>query len=234
MDLDIFKKLKESFDNIINLQEMFKTNVQLKEAFKLEFDLNDSESLIDALNLKNLSMWSTQFPHISMKQYFQQIDALKTLRKNPKLFSQSLTYSGFLNSVSKNINDGLIDNLEEEIENVEEIKTETEYGIETALDEINLKHPALLNIAFKINIIISSTDNELEQKEINDEELNNWKRVTRPILLIISQLFLAWAFSSTSIKEMNIYKSIEGIFNQLETIEIDNDEDFIIASKKEK
>jgi hypothetical protein len=149
-----------------------------------------------------------------------------TLLSNQKVvFSNTHKFSSFFNHLSSNIdgafveelNDYVQDKKEDEFEEIEELQEDL---------QIEIKRPEFFNLALKINIILDLTDADVQEGKLDEEDVRTWKKVLTPILTVLGQLFLAWAFSDTPLEETNIYKSIENIIQYVDSIQI-GDEDIL-------
>ncbi|MBB6281809.1 hypothetical protein [Geobacillus subterraneus] len=97
----------------------------------------------------------------------------------------------------------------------EELNTE-----ENDLDEgemYNIVNPHFFNVAIKINIYMTATDNHIHSNpNVTEEEKSLWDKVIKPILSFILQIFIAWAIGNTPITEMQIVKQFEKIAELIE------------------
>ncbi|MEK4221504.1 hypothetical protein N1I86_05440 [Bacillus sp. FSL W8-0116] len=152
---------------------------------------------------------------------FSKIAKAITLLNTHKVgFSNTHKFSSFFNHLSSNINDSFVEKLNEYVQDKKEDEFEEIEGLQENL-QVDIKQPEFFNLALKTNIILDLTDADVQEGKLDEEDVSAWKKVLTPILTVLGQLFLAWAFSDTPIQETNIYKSIESIIQYVEKMNID-------------
>lgn len=146
--------------------------------------------------------------------------AITILNTHKVGFSNTHKFSSFFNHLSYNINDSFVENLNGYIQHKKENEFEEIEELQEDL-QVEIKQPEFFNLALKINIILDLIDANVQEGKLDEEDVSTWKKVLTPILTVLSQLFLVWAFSNTPIQETNIYKSIESFIQYVEKMNID-------------
>lgn len=214
--------LQKRFNDAIKSQEKLLNNVELMNKLKEVYSIQNSDTFKKAFDVSNLL--NSSLPNISVEQYLKRIDVITSIKNNSNLLSMDLTYSKLINNVLQNVDENIVEKIEE-TEEIEEEHYESEKMVKEDNDELKIKRPALFNIAFNINYVINVTDNEIVIGNVGEEDKRNWKNIARPILSILFQIFLAWAFGTAPLTDTSIYQGIETIIEQISQMDFVDDED---------
>ncbi|MBP1950274.1 hypothetical protein [Virgibacillus litoralis] len=221
---DVAKAIND-FRRRINEVNRFRDNIlsnqHLMDVIKKQNAIRNNNTIAKAFEYKHMQNWANYFPNASFNQYLKRIDAITTIKKNPKLLSQSLSYSNVINRILQDFNTDILDEYDEDL------LDDSESGsFDDGEDlEYDVKRPAFFNLAFKINYVIYTTDGEVEKGNIEGDDKRNWEKYAKPVLKVLFTIFLAWAFSSTPITDSNIYERLADITEHIDLIDIEDNED---------
>ncbi|RDY69124.1 hypothetical protein DXT76_16855 [Halobacillus trueperi] len=207
MNDDYFKMarmVKEKLNEIESFKNELLRNDRMIKNVMASYNLNNRETVARILN------FDTHIPNVPIEAKLRYLDVIETLKKNNLTIAQAFSYSSVINNIP-NIN-AIIKNITLDEDMLEEIideeGNEAPYRADT---DIVIKKPGFFNIAFKINIILNTTEKEAQTGNLTDEEKSMWEKVWKPTLNWLNALFLAWAMSGTPITDTNIYKKLENI-----------------------
>ncbi|MGW6383233.1 hypothetical protein [Peribacillus butanolivorans] len=212
--LETVRQFFKAVERMNNLNKTLQNNAKLMEEMKKTYGIRNSETFERLLSVSNMMRFA---PHTKLSDQLRYIDTMITISKEPELFSKALSYSTFLTTITSKFDKQFVNELNENIQDNEEENGSNEDDED--FGEVVIKRPVFYNLAFNINLVINTTDNEISEKQnISENEKTTWEKRTKPILNWIAQIFLAWALSDTPIQESNIYKTFEPLVNYIEEI----------------
>jgi hypothetical protein len=237
--MEPIKRTTENLEAIRNFTKMQNINkgLGLGQTLTAFREVNErlasvSEALVQKGIIKNREALTSIFysvhipkPSLFMTQ-LKMVDAVISLRK---ILAEN---TEVLRSVSiphmplyRNILDSIDEDSYEQIQTVKEDKSfdyqeEELNATEDDLGEgerFNIVHPNFFNVAIKINVYMTVTDNHIHSNSnVTEEEKKLWNKVIKPVLLFIQQIFIAWAMGNTPITEMQIVKQFEKVAEVIE------------------
>ncbi|MGM0863390.1 MAG: hypothetical protein ACQEWF_01785 [Bacillota bacterium] len=211
-----FGSFSKNLSKMSDFNEIMTRDTRLRQYMIKSYGLRNQSILDKLYSIHSLTSWNKQ---LSFKQHLKVLDSMESLRNYSSNIPSALKYSNLLSSLATEINLDILSDIieDEEITNSEPGEVNNQDDVDCQLE---IKRPAFFNIAFNINVIISTTDSEFEQGTFEEKERNIWENLVKPVLKWVNTLMLAWAFSDAPVADLNIYKSIEGIINHIEQTDI--------------
>mgnify|MGYP001260803606 CR=1 FL=1 len=236
--MNIFENFEKLNKTINNIEKLIKTNDAVKEILKnsliTNYHIRNDETLEKLFNFNNIINWSMYLPKAPFEDYVKMTDALITLKKHSHLFSNHLKFASFLNHITTNIDSRFIEAIDKVVPKENENDLEQSNEIMQEEVQVIIKRPVFFNLALKINIVLNTTEGEVQEGKLDEQEEDAWKKILKPILTALGQLFLAWALSDTPLHDTNIYKSIENIIEYIDSIQIEDGDILELPQEKEQ
>jgi hypothetical protein len=122
-------------------------------------------------------------------------------------------YDDAFSSLIKTFNTNILDNLTSYIPpNIDEIED---------VDDQEVHKPDIMSAAVKLHVIVTVINTSIEAAD--EETKKTWKETLAPLLNMIYALLLAWSFSTTTIQDTAIGKTIGSLVNIIKDTDVEGE-----------